>query len=217
MKNLVLVLAVLFTSVGVRAQDASAPAAAPSTPAATPAPETIVSAPAFIGKLAGLGDDVRFILNDFKKNTRFKIDSTVPLTEYDWKHGQWSAGSAIPFLNEGSYLWTGGELTKSLSDPNRIGKAGLVEGVRLNDVTRPATQFVLSKVFQLDLQKHTMLDFLAKSTSAGVTGGHDFNSPDMKKVIINSWTMFFGLEMAFGPDPSAPAAQSVKSRKVYFR
>ena len=63
-----------------------------------------------------------YVWSDLKANSGFKIDSSIQLSEYDWKHGQWSYGTAIQFLNEGSYLYTALEATKNISDPSRIGK-----------------------------------------------------------------------------------------------
>jgi hypothetical protein len=208
-----LMMLLMLVAVSARAQDAIT---APATEV-VPVVEAPVAEPVNIGeKLSLIQSGTKFIIDDLKANTKFKIDSTIPLTEYDWRRGQWSYGTAVPFLNIGSYLYTGAVITKNI-EGNRIDKAGLIQGIRLNDITRPLAQGFFEKVLRLDLDKHTMLDFLAKSTSAGVTAGHDFNSPDMKKVAINSFTAFFGLEMAFGPSPEKVTAQSVKARKLYFR
>ena len=176
-----------------------------------------VPAKAQNGPLDLVTNGVRSVVTDIKTNTKFRIDSTVPLTEFDWQRGEWSAGTAVPFFQLGSYAYTGFAYTKSLTT-NRIGKAGIIQGVRLNGITRPAAVYALNKVLLGTLDQHTMLDFLAKSTSAGITAGHDFNSLDRKKVAFNSFTAFFGLEMAFGPDPSAvTTAETKKVRSMYFR
>jgi hypothetical protein len=193
-----LLLALMFVAVNGYAQEAEAH---------PPIPGGVV------GSALGLASQV---IDDFMDNTKFKVESTIPLTEFDWQRGTWAAGTAIPVLSLGSHIYLGPAFTTRV-DGTGLSKAAIVQGIRLNSLTRPAAQALFEKVLRLDLGKHTMLDFLAKSTSAGVTAGHNFNAVDRKKVVINSYTAFFGLEMAFGPDPNKATAQSVKARRLYFK
>jgi hypothetical protein len=78
--------------------------------------------------------------------------------------------------------------------------------------------WLLNKVTLGTLNKHTLLDTIAKGTSTGVLVGHNWNDDSTKKVVFNQVAGFVGIEVVFGGDPSAPSAQAEKSsRKLYVR
>jgi len=160
-------------------------------------------------QIAKVKDFGTFIWSDVKNNTGFKLDSTIPYSAVDWKRGVWSAGTATPFFHVGSYLYTG--VSASWITSSRTpSQASLVEGVRLNGVTRPAACYILDKLTFNNLDKLPLLEKVANATSVGILGGHDFNYTEKEKVVINTVSMFFGFEIAFGA-PKATASSSKKN------
>jgi len=169
------------------------------------------------GLIQGQVDKVRdfggYVWLDLRKNTGFKVDSTIPYSAVDWKRGIWSAGSAVPFFHLGSYVYTGVSASW-INSARAPSQASLVQGVRLNDVTRPVVCWVLNKVSFNNLDKMPLLEKIANASSVGVLAGHDFNYTEKSKVVINTASMFFGVEIAFGK----PQLKTSSSRnQMYIR
>jgi hypothetical protein len=155
----------------------------------------------------------KHLVEDVKTNTGIKIERAIPYTSVDWERGEWAAGSAFPFAHIGSYWWFGGALSKDISDAN--GRAELVNGIRLNKITRPLANKALNALTFGNLDKVTFLQYLAESSSVGVTAGHDFGYEEKKKVVINSYGLFLGFEVVFGGTDEVVASKA--KRPVYLR
>ena len=137
---------------------------------------------------AGPLDFITPVIEDIKTNTALQVESAIPYAAVDWKRGEWAAGSAVPFFHIGSYLYFAGALSKDLSGDT--GRAELLNGIRLNKLTRPLAVKALNAVTFGNLDKVSFLEYLAEATSVGVTAGHDFSYAEKKRVVINSSEAF---------------------------
>lgn len=232
MKRLLITLFVLGLAGQGFAQDATAPAApapaapaAPATPAAPNDGANTAPVPALPNGWQGLLDLVNnpgptfsYLGNDLKKNTGFKIESTIPFLGFNWKQGTATAGDTIPFFHEGSYLYTGFAFGKNLNNGTlKVQNVEFSEGVRLNAFTRPCIRWILNQATFHQLEKSTVLDAVANGNSIGINAGHNWAGPD-GKTIINDYSGYVGFEVVFGGNPNTPSAQAAKrTRKVWLR
>ena len=154
-------------------------------------------------------------LDDIKSNTGFAVESAIPYTSVDWNRGSWAAGSAFPFFHVGSYIYVAGALSKDISDSS--GRSEMLTGFRLNKLTRPLAVKALDTMTFGNLDKVAFLEYLAKSTSVGATVGHDFSYEEKKKVVFNSYGLFFGFEVMFGDNGNVVSASATSSRRPGVR
>lgn len=185
---LIMTLGLLFNSTALRAQ--TSPSASTSA-----APVSNLNLPSLLG---GLSQDLAFFGNDIKTNTKFQINSIMGTQSFDWKNGQWLTGIAIPFLNIGSYDYFAFELDHDMSLSNSKMIPMLANGVRLNELTRPAATYILNKVPLLN-NNQPLVATLAKALSVGITTGHDFNLKDKQGVMFNRVAIHMGFTYTFGP------------------
>ena len=147
-----------------------------------------------LDKVSAFGQSMK---TDVVTNTRFKIDSSVGFTAADWKRGIWTAGTAIPFAQVGSYVYTAVYASWAINQ-RAVSSAGLMEGIRLNDVTRPLVKKLFNALTIGNIDKVPLLEGLANATTLTVHGGHDFNYTEKSKVVINAYGIGTGIEIAFG-------------------
>src|SRR5579883_3031959 len=161
----------------VEAKDASAPVVvAPTTPTldtTTVKAQLAAAIPGVLNLIADPSKEFKALGADIKNNTGFRIDSAIPYESFDWKHGQYATGAAVPFLHVGSYLYTAGAIGRGDSAHGTpvITDASAFEGVRLNDLTRPALYFLMNQITFHQLDKGPLLAAIANGSSVGIKAG----------------------------------------------
>lgn len=164
--------------------------------------------PAYSTGLLDLENAANYLINDIKANSRFGLDSVIPMSNNDWRTGEWFVGTALPFAQVGSFLYFAGAWSHSIVGDSQE-YCSLNTGLRLNSITRPAVKFVLEKIPGLK-DRVRVIDTLSQALSIGVHGGHDFKLDGREKIIVNRIGLYFGFEIGIGPEAQA----SVESRRM---
>ena len=186
MRN-VLIVGIMLTAVTASAQ---------VTPVPVPANSVDVVVQDVLAGIQQIPTDIKYLGNDIKTNTQFKIDSAITYTAADWHTGTISVGEAVPFFDIGSYdyLAAGAAWTTS---PFCVSQVTLMDGVRLNPITRPVITEIFNGLTLGNIDKVPLLASVANATTTGINVGHNLNGPS-QKLIINTEGIWTGLEIAFG-------------------